>query len=64
MINVYSWPTPNGHKVHIMMEECGFKLGRNARLSDGFGRDFRRSYGDAGTRDCTASNDKFERPHS
>jgi len=20
---VYSWPTPNGHKVHIMLEECG-----------------------------------------
>ena len=29
MINVYSWPTPNGHKVHIMLEECGFKLGRD-----------------------------------
>jgi len=24
MIDVYSWPTPNGHKVHIMLEECGF----------------------------------------
>ena len=23
MIDVYSWPTPNGHKIHIMMEECG-----------------------------------------
>lgn len=23
MIEVYSWPTPNGHKVHIMLEECG-----------------------------------------
>jgi GST-like protein len=23
MIAVYSWPTPNGHKVHIMLEECG-----------------------------------------
>jgi GST-like protein len=23
MITVYSWPTPNGHKVHIMLEECG-----------------------------------------
>ena len=22
MIEVYSWPTPNGHKVHIMLEEC------------------------------------------
>ena len=24
MIDVYSWPTPNGHKVHIMLEECSF----------------------------------------
>jgi GSH-dependent disulfide-bond oxidoreductase len=23
MIDVFSWPTPNGHKVHIMLEECG-----------------------------------------
>jgi len=23
MITVYSWATPNGHKVHIMLEECG-----------------------------------------
>lgn len=23
MIDVYSWPTPNGHKIHIMLEECG-----------------------------------------
>ncbi len=22
-IDVYSWPTPNGHKVHILLEECG-----------------------------------------
>jgi GST-like protein len=22
MIQVYSWATPNGHKVHIMLEEC------------------------------------------
>jgi GST-like protein len=22
-IEVFSWPTPNGHKVHIMLEECG-----------------------------------------
>ena len=29
MIKVYSWPTPNGHKVHIMMEECGLRLGRD-----------------------------------
>ncbi len=23
MIELYSWPTPNGHKVHIMLQECG-----------------------------------------
>ena len=23
MIEVFSWPTPNGHKVHVMLEECG-----------------------------------------
>ena len=23
MIKVYSWATPNGHKVHVMLEECG-----------------------------------------
>ena len=29
MIDVYSWATPNGHKVHIMLEECGLRLGRD-----------------------------------
>ncbi len=29
MLKVYSWPTPNGHKVHIMLEECGLCLGRD-----------------------------------
>ncbi|BDX21585.1 thiol:disulfide oxidoreductase [Polynucleobacter sp. TUM22923] len=29
IIDVYSWPTPNGHKVHIMLEECGYKLGKD-----------------------------------
>jgi GSH-dependent disulfide-bond oxidoreductase len=23
MIDCYTWPTPNGHKIHIMLEECG-----------------------------------------
>jgi len=23
VIDLYSWPTPNGHKIHIMLEECG-----------------------------------------
>ena len=31
MIDVYSWPTPNGHKVHVMLEECGQRLGRDWR---------------------------------
>ena len=31
MIDVYSWPTPNGHKVHIMLEECGMRLERDWR---------------------------------
>ncbi len=22
MIELYTWPTPNGHKIHIMLEEC------------------------------------------
>ncbi len=22
MIDLYTWPTPNGHKMHIMLEEC------------------------------------------
>ena len=21
MIDLYTWPTPNGHKIHIMLEE-------------------------------------------
>lgn len=32
MIDVYSWPTPNGHKVHIMLEECGLRLDRDWRV--------------------------------
>jgi len=29
VIDVYSWATPNGHKVHIMLEECGYRLGKD-----------------------------------
>ena len=29
MIDVYSWATPNGHKIHIMLEECGYRLGKD-----------------------------------
>ncbi len=25
MIELYAWPTPNGHKVSIMLEECGLR---------------------------------------
>ena len=30
MIEVYSWATPNGHKVHIMLEECGLEYRAHA----------------------------------
>ena len=29
MIKVYTWPTPNGQKVHIMLKKCGLKLHRH-----------------------------------
>jgi GST-like protein len=25
MIDLYTWPTPNGHKIHIMLEELGLE---------------------------------------
>ncbi len=25
MIRLYSWSTPNGNKLHIMLEECGLE---------------------------------------
>ena len=25
MIDLYYWPTPNGHKISIMLEECGLE---------------------------------------
>ena len=28
MIDLYTWPTPNGHKVHIMLEETGLPYTR------------------------------------
>ena len=43
MIDVYSWPTPNGHKVHIMLEECGLPYRAHAidiGAGDQFGADF------------------------
>ncbi|MEK9896606.1 MAG: glutathione binding-like protein, partial [Burkholderiaceae bacterium] len=35
MIDVYSWATPNGHKVHILLEECGQREGRDWRAIHG-----------------------------
>ena len=29
MLKVYTWPTPNGHKIHILLEECGLREGRD-----------------------------------
>ncbi len=29
MLKLYSWATPNGHKIHIMLEECGLREGRD-----------------------------------
>ena len=43
MIDVYSWPTPNGHKVHIMLEETGLEYrvhGINIRNGDQFKLEF------------------------
>jgi GSH-dependent disulfide-bond oxidoreductase len=43
MIDVYSWPTPNGHKVHIMLEETGLQYrvhGINIREGDQFKPEF------------------------
>ena len=43
MIDVYSWATPNGHKVHIMLEECGLpyqvhaiNIGRGDQFTSAF----------------------------
>jgi GST-like protein len=40
MIEVYSWATPNGHKVHIMLEECGLPYRAHA-VDIGAGDQFR-----------------------
>jgi GST-like protein len=43
MIDLYTWPTPNGHKVHIMLEETGIpyrvhpiNIGAGEQFSPGF----------------------------
>lgn len=43
MIDIYSWPTPNGHKIHIMLEETGLPYrvhGVNIRAGDQFKPEF------------------------
>lgn len=40
MIHAYSAPTPNGHKLHIMLEECGLEYELN-RISFGDGDQFK-----------------------
>ena len=43
MIDVYTWPTPKGHKVHIMLEETGLQYRVhpiNIRNGDHFSPEF------------------------
>jgi len=43
MIDAYTWATPNGHKIHIMLEECGlaYKVHPiNIGAGDQFGKEF------------------------
>ncbi len=42
-LDLYTWPTPNGHKIHIMLEECGLAydvipvdIGRGAQFEPSF----------------------------
>ena len=43
MIDVYSWATPNGHKIHIMLEECGLAY-RVIPVNIGAGEQFAPSF--------------------
>ncbi len=46
-IKVYSWPTPNGFKVHIMLEECGLREGKDwiaVPIDIGAGDQFKKSF--------------------
>lgn len=43
MIDLYYWPTPNGHKITMMLEECGFDyailpvdIGKGAQFDPAF----------------------------
>lgn len=43
MIDAYSWATPNGHKVHIMLEECGLDYRVHA-IDIGVGDQFEKEF--------------------
>ncbi len=43
MIDIYSWATPNGHKVHIMLEECGLSY-RAHPIDIGKGEQFEQEF--------------------
>ena len=43
MVGVYSWATPNGHKVHIMLEECGLPYRAHA-VDIGAGEQFKAEF--------------------
>ena len=43
MIDAYSWATPNGHKLHIMLEECGLAY-RVMPVNIGTGEQFAPSF--------------------
>ncbi|WP_374371161.1 glutathione S-transferase N-terminal domain-containing protein [Dongia sp.] len=43
MIDLYSWTTPNGHKIHIMLEETGLPY-RAHKVDLGKGEQFRPEY--------------------
>ena len=40
MIDLYTWPTPNGHKIHIMLEETGLAT-RSIRSTSQSGDQFK-----------------------
>src|SRR5881409_3081697 len=45
MIEVHTWPTPNGHKIHIMLEETGLEYEVrpvNIRIGEQFKPEFLR----------------------
>ncbi len=43
MIELYTWPTPNGHKIHIMLEETGLPY-RVHPVDIGAGEQFKREF--------------------